>query len=158
VAFEDREHQGQGGWTTGQLLAALPGWLEETGAPDIVIFSSPGGNDGLQGLSFEEALANVNTIIDVLQEANPRVTILLGQPAPPKNGDAELLADLEAMQQNVPLIAAEQTTTTSLVIAVDLFTDFDPQAMIADNVHYNELGADFIATRLYKVLSGVLEP
>ena len=36
----DNDHEGRGGWTSGQILEELEGWLMETGAPDIVLFSS----------------------------------------------------------------------------------------------------------------------
>ncbi len=45
--FTEREHQGRGGLTSGQILEALPNWIDEAGIPDIVLFSSPAGNDGL---------------------------------------------------------------------------------------------------------------
>ena len=41
----DTDHQGKGGWTSGQILEDLAASLEKAGVPDIVLFSSPGGND-----------------------------------------------------------------------------------------------------------------
>ena len=32
----------------GQVLNGIGDWLTETGPPDIVLFSSPGGNDALE--------------------------------------------------------------------------------------------------------------
>lgn len=37
-----------------------------------------------------------------------------------------------------------------------MFTGFT-DGMLADNVHYNEIGAEFIATRYYDILEDVLE-
>jgi hypothetical protein len=53
-------------------------------------------------------------------------------------------------------IASQQSTSSSEVIAVDMYTGFT-DLMLADDVHYNESGADFIATRYYNVLSNILE-
>ena len=39
----DPDHQGCGGWTSGQILNSLESALLETGVPDIILFSSPGG-------------------------------------------------------------------------------------------------------------------
>jgi hypothetical protein len=108
----DRDHQGSAGWTSGQIRDALPGWLEEVGAPDIVIFSAPGGNDALEGLSFDNAVANVNAIIDRLQKANPEVAILIEKIAPTHSDmlddDSDLSEFLSRMQAGVPAIASDQ--------------------------------------------------
>ncbi|MEC8968871.1 MAG: hypothetical protein VX756_06960, partial [Bacteroidota bacterium] len=53
-------------------------------------------------------------------------------------------------------ISSDQTTSTSSVILVDMFTGFT-DAMLADDVHYNEIGAEFIATRYYNTLIPILQ-
>ncbi len=73
----DTDHEGRGGWTSGEILDGLDYWLNQTGAADIVLLSSPGGNDGLQGLPYSQAVSNINSIIDILQDNNPNVTIIL---------------------------------------------------------------------------------
>lgn len=154
----DRDHQGSAGWTSGQIREALPGWLEEVGAPDIVLFSSPGGNDALEELPFDDAVANVNAIIDQIQETDPNVTIVIEQMAPAKSnlmvGD---LADFfEQIRQEVSTIASAQTTGSSRVLAVDMFSDFSDD-LLADDVHYNQAGANFVADRYFDVLEDVFE-
>lgn len=154
----DEDHEGRGGWTSGQINANLEDWLSQTGAPDIVLFSSPGGNDGLQNLSYEEAIANINSIIDILQASNPSVTILIEKLAPATSDRmvGDLKTYFERMQEDVVTIATEQSTSSSQVIVVDMSTGFD-DSFLADDVHYNEAGAKFIADRYYEVLSQVLE-
>lgn len=154
----DLDHEGRGGWRSGQILEGLDGWLEQTGPPDIVLFSSPGGNDALQGWPYEQVIENVNAIIDVLQADNPNVTIIIEQLAP---GHSDImtgeLADYFAnIQQDVVTISQQQTTATSQVIPVDMATGFTDD-LLADDVHYNEDGAAFIAARYYDALVGVLE-
>ena len=157
----DQDHQGTGGWTSGQIREALPGWLEELGAPDIVILSAPGGNDALEGRSFDDAVANVNAIIDRLQEANPDVTILIEQIAPTHSDmlddDSNLSNFLSRMQAEVPTIATDQTSASSQVLAVDVATDFTNAYLVEDQVHYNEAGASFVADKHYAVLEDLLE-
>ena len=75
----DVDHEGRGGWTSADILNGLSEWLNMTGAPDIVLFSSPGGNDILNGSNYEQTLLNINAIIDLLQLTNPNVTILIEQ-------------------------------------------------------------------------------
>jgi hypothetical protein len=154
----DIDHEGRGGWTSGEILDGLNDWLNQTGPADIVLLSSPGGNDGLQGLPYSQAVSNINNIIDILQDNNPNVTIILEQMAPGRTDimSTELTGFFTQMQQEVLNIVANKTTTTSPVIAVDMFTGFN-DGLLADAVHYNEAGAEFIANRYYNVLANLLE-
>jgi lysophospholipase L1-like esterase len=154
----DVDHEGRGGWTSGQILAGIEGWLAETGAPDIVLFSSPGGNDALQGLSFDKALENINDIIDIIQTSNPNVTIIIEKMAPGQSFfTPDQIADyFDQIREDIENLAAEQTTSSSKVITVDMATGF-MDSFLADLVHYNEEGARFVAGRYYDVLVNVLE-
>jgi lysophospholipase L1-like esterase len=154
----DIDHEGIGGWTSAQILQALPNNLQETGAPDFVLFSSPGGNDALLGLPFNEAIDNINSIIDVLQNANPNITIIIELMAPGHSNmmTPELTTYFEQLQQGVVTICEEQTSSNSSVVAVDMYTGFS-DAYLADDVHYNVTGADFIAQRYYNLLATLLE-
>jgi len=68
----------------------------------------------------------------------------------------ELTDFFEQMQQEVLNMTTGQTTSNSQVLSVDLFTGFNND-LLADDVHYNESGADFIANRYYNVLVNILE-
>ena len=154
----DIDHEGRGGWTSDDILSGLNGWLSQTGTPDVVLFSSPGGNDALQGLPYSQAVSNINSIIDILQADNPNITIIVEQMAPGRSDimTPELTDFFNQMQSEVLNIAASQTTATSQVIAIDMFTGFN-DGLLADDVHYNEAGAEFIANRYYNVLINILE-
>lgn len=154
----DGDHEGRGGFTSGQILSGLESWLEQTGAPDIVLFSSPGGNDALQEMSYEKALSNTEAIIDILQNANPKVTILIEQMAP-AHSDAmtsNLSNWMDKMQKDLPNIANAKSTASSNIVVVNMHTDFK-DSYLADDVHYNEAGAEFVAARYYEVLKAWLE-
>jgi lysophospholipase L1-like esterase len=154
----DVDHEGRGGWTSGQILNDIKYWLAETGAPGIVLFSSPGGNDTLQNLPYDQTLSNINGIVDALQNANPEVTILIEQLAPARSDlmTTELINYFNKFKRDVLAIAAENATTSSKVIAVDMFTGFT-DCFLADDVHYSEAGADFVASRYYEVLENILK-
>ena len=154
----DTDHEGRSGWTSGQILEGLEEWLSETASVDIVLLSSPGGNDALEGLPYSEAVSNINAIVDILQSYNPNITIIIEQLAPGRSDimTIELTEFYEQMQQDVLTISENQTTTISKVIGVDMFTDFN-DGFLADDVHYNEAGAEFIANRYYNVLLSVME-
>ena len=154
----DIDHEGRGGWTSGQILDGIGDWLTETGPPDIVLFSSPGGNDALEQLSYSEAVSNINSIIDVIQSSNPNCIIIIEQMAP---GHSEIMTSELAnfwnqIQEEVLDIAENKTTINSQVIAIDMFTGFGDN-FLADDVHYNEDGAKFISDRYYKTLINLLD-
>ena len=69
---------------------------------------------------------------------------------------AELTNYINDLHQDMILIASNKTTSTSEIIAIDMFTGFT-DAMLADDVHYNELGAKFIADKYYAVLVNLLQ-
>jgi lysophospholipase L1-like esterase len=123
-----------------------------------VLFSSPGGNDALKGLPYDQAISNINEVIDAIQAANPEVTVIIEQLAPARTDLAtpELAAYMEQLRQDVLTIATDQTTATSQVIPVDMYTGFS-DAFLADDVHYNEAGARFIADRYYTLLVDILQ-
>ncbi|NGZ89850.1 GDSL-type esterase/lipase family protein [Psychroflexus maritimus] len=154
----DIDHEGRGGWTSGDILQGLNDWLSQTGSPDFVLFSSPGGNDILNEQDYNQTISNVNAIIEALQSNNPNVTIIIEQPAQGHSDfmTTEFTNAFNQIRQDVLTIATNQTTTSSKVIAVDMFTGFN-NSHLADEVHYNEAGAKFIATRYYNVLINVLE-
>ena len=154
----DCDHEGRGGWTSADILEELYNWLSQTGPPDFVLFSSPAGNDALEGLSYIQALSNINDIIDIIQEFNPNTTIIIEQMAPARSDimTSELTGFLEQMKKDVVAIADSKTTSKSEVIAIDMYSDFN-DSLLADDVHYNENGAKFIAERYFNVLVNVLK-
>jgi lysophospholipase L1-like esterase len=123
-----------------------------------VLFSSPAGNDGLQNLPYNQAISNIEAIIDALQNANPNITIIIEQLAPARTAimTPELTNYFNQLIQDVLTIASEKSTSSSQVIAADMFTDFT-DSLLADDVHYNEAGANFIASRYYTILQNILE-
>jgi len=154
----DGDHEGRGGWTSADILEELYYWLSITGPPDFVLFSSPAGNDALEGLSYTQAVNNINGIIDVIQEFNPNTTIIIEQMAPARSDimTSELTEFLEQMKEEVLNIAESKTTSKSEVIAIDMFSGFN-DSLLADDVHYNEDGAKFIAKRYFDLLVNFLK-
>tara|TARA_Y100000385_G_scaffold289129_1_gene357647 strand:+ start:107 stop:841 length:735 start_codon:yes stop_codon:yes gene_type:complete len=154
----DFDHEGRGGWTSGQILQQLEVGILETGVPDIVLFSSPGGNDALENLSYEETTKNIYAIIELLQSLNPNITILLEQMAPAHSNimDEDLSNYLSDLHEDMFWAANEYSSYSSQVIVVDMYTGF-LDSMLADDVHYSPSGAYFVAERYYQVLETVLQ-
>ena len=154
----DNDHEGRSGWTSEQIKNNIADWLVEVDEIDIVLFSSPGGNDAIDGVPIEDILQNVNLIIDEIQMHNPNITILIEKMAPAKSSymTENLTAVFEQMKIEVDEFARIKTTATSKVIAVDMFTGFKDDFLI-DDLHYNLEGARFIAARYYENLVPFLQ-
>lgn len=154
----DRDHEGRGGITSGGIRDEIDLWLNEAGAPDVVLFSSPGGNDDLTEVTYEDVIANINAIVDAIQSVNPNATIIIEQAAPPRSDGLtpEFLANYNRILEDVVTIASEQTTSTSSVLTVDMATGFN-DSFLTDDVHYSEAGAVFIANRYYEALENLLQ-
>ena len=154
----DPDHQGKMSWTSEEIFEELESILHETGYPDIVLFSSPGGNDILDGLPYEKVVENINGIIDIFQNRNPEIVILIEQLAPGKTSfmTPELTAIFDQAVLDVETIAQEQSNDDSQVIPVNMYDGFQDR-YLSDDIHYNEEGAKFIAERYYEVLQTVLE-
>lgn len=154
----DIDHEGRSGWTSGQIATELDNWLNQVGAPDIVLFSSPGGNDALLNLPYETIIYNINQIIDTLQAKNPNVTIIVEQLAPVRSTEMtpELTILFNQIQEDIITIANNQSTSNSKVITVDIASGFN-DSFYSDNIHYNHLGAQFVAQQYFSVLANELK-
>lgn len=154
----DPHHEGHSGWTSAQLLADAPNWTALVDTPDIVLFSSPGGNDAIDGLSYESAIANVEDIIEEFQTLNPKITVVIEKMAPGHSfvmigalGDYH-----ERLLNELDSLAGLWSTSDSQVLTVDMATGFTDD-MLADPIHYNQDGATFIANKYYDALTPLLE-
>lgn len=154
----DRDHQGMAGWTSGDIREAMSLWLDQTGQADIVLLSAPGGNDALENLPFNQASENILAIIEEIRQVNPEVSVIIEKMAPGRSTimTPELNGYIEDLHTEVDRIASEFSTPESRIIPVDMFTGFS-DAMLADDVHYNEEGARFVARRYMEVLIDVLQ-
>jgi hypothetical protein len=154
----DNEHEGRGGWTAALINENIESWLTAVGDVDIVLFSSPGGNDALDGADFEGIVANINSIIDKIQAHNSNITIIIELLAPGKTSfmTEEYTLLFAQMRTAIIQIASSHTTATSEVVVVDMATGFT-DGMLADDIHYNQAGAAFIAERYYDKLVPFLD-
>lgn len=93
------------GETTAGGLSRLPALLEKH-QPRVLLIAL-GGNDGLRGLSLENARTQLSTMIDRGKASGAQV-LLIGMRLPPNYGgyakDFEALFPTLARQKNVPLV------------------------------------------------------
>lgn len=156
----DNDHEGRSGWTAKEIRYGLPYWTDGELIPDIVLYSSPGGNDILQGEDLNEILENIEAIIGILQHINPSITIIIEKMAPGTTEfmqQEDLVTVFNQLSEEIPNIAASFSTSTSSIIVVDMYSNFD-DSMLADDVHYNKKGSKFIAKRYYNELKEIMIP
>lgn len=153
----DPQHQGQSGFTSGQILADLDNNLARIGNPDIVIFSSPGGNDIQNEIPLRIVKSNIRAIVSHLQSKNPNVTVILEKMAPGHSStmDEETTYYYEALLEEVELIQKQLSSHNSNVYTADMATGFTDD-LLDKAAHYNKEGAEFIAARHFEVLEEIL--
>ena len=142
----DVDHEGSRGYESEDVLSAIDEVLQNIQTPNIVLLSI-GGNDLLDGGNPpSEPISNINLLVDKLQAHNPAITIFIEQIAPANDATMtmNLTTKINEFNSKIVLLASSLTTSSSKVIALDMNTNFD-ESYLADDVHYNELGAKFIA-------------
>jgi lysophospholipase L1-like esterase len=153
----DANHQGIGGYTTYDVLFELPNVLSTIGTVDIVLLGI-GGNDALNegSSSIPNAIENINSIIELIQSNNPQVLILIEQIAPGLNSmmTSDLTQALTMFNNDIEVLASNLTTPSSNIIAVDMSYEWQ-DAYLADDVHYNSIGAEVVATRYSNALKTI---
>jgi len=142
----DNDHEGSGGFESEDVLANIDEILTTIASPDIVLLSI-GGNDLLDGGNPpSEPISNIVELVGILQTHNSNITIFLERIAPANNETmtSSLTNKLNDFNSQIVSIANSLTSNTSKVIALDMNTNFN-ESYLADDVHYNEAGAKFIA-------------
>ena len=156
-SFFDSDHEGRSGCTSQEIADSLESWLFLTGSPQIVLFSSPGGNDILLNTPYHQILSNIISIIETFQSNNPDVTIIIEQMAPAHSDlmSEEIKDQIEKLKIDLERLATFYSTASSKVIAVDMYSGFQDD-YLADDLHYNAQGARFIAQKYYHALRSTL--
>ncbi len=142
----DNDHEGSGGFESEDVLANIDEILATIANPDIVLLSI-GGNDLLDGGNPpSEPITNIVELVEKLQAHNSNITIFLEEIAPANSETmtSSLTTNLNDFNSQIVTIADSLTNSSSKVIALDMNSNFN-ESYLADDVHYNEAGAKFIA-------------
>ncbi len=151
----DRDHEGIGGIESEGVLNNLEEVLLQSNHLDAVLLCI-GGNDLLGGDDPQTVIDNIGLIIEEIQNRFPNIIILLEQIAP---GNNEIMTNdftqkLSEFNDLIYNTASTYSNQSSSVIAVDMSTNFN-ENLLADDVHYNQDGAVFIAEQYYSSISTV---
>ncbi|WP_452225866.1 SGNH/GDSL hydrolase family protein [Lacinutrix cladophorae] len=153
----DPDHEGIGGFKSEDVLENIEEVMDDAGTPDVVLLGI-GGNDLVRGIPVEEIIDNINQTIDILQNSNANITIFLERIAPGRSNvmTPDGIIAYNSYLEQLATIALEQTNEASKIILVDMSTNWTDDYM-ADNLHYNELGAKEIADRYFEAIVENLE-
>jgi lysophospholipase L1-like esterase len=148
----DQDHEGHWGWRVDEILSQLSSWTRSS-RPDIVLVHL-GTNDIAQGQSIDSTVQELRSLVQVLRQVNPRVTVLLAQIIPLWGSEARM----QQLNQKIAQLAQELNTEASRVLAIDQFTGFDPVTGqdTYDGCHPNERGERHLADRWFAGLKQVL--
>jgi len=153
----DKNHAAVGGYTTKNVLTTLDATLADIEVPDVILMGI-GGIDLIRSNSYEEAVNNIHGIIDILQDHNPDITIFMEQIAPAISDiyNEENILLFEGFNNAIVTISEERTTEDSKVIAVDMAEGWQ-DLFLADDLHYNAIGAKVVANRYFNALEEHVE-
>ena len=151
----DRDHEGIGGIESEEMLNNIEEVLLQSNHLDAVLLCI-GGNDLLGGDNPQTVIDNIGLIIDEIQNRFPNIIIFLEQIAPGNNeimtyNFTQKLSEFNDLIYNT---ASTYSSQNSSVIPVDMSTNFN-ENLLADDVHYNQDGAVFIAEQYYSNISTV---
>ena len=158
----DQDNEGHGGYSSDEILHGVkddrwePGYLAEwtLGYNYDLVLLLVGTNDVLHGVPTNQTVVNLEKIIKVLRQKNPKVTIFMGT-LPPASYYRQSLIDLN---QEIVRIAERSSTPESRVIVVDQYYGYDG---VKDNqpptyVHPDESGEKKIAKNWYDAITPYL--
>lgn len=123
----------------------IPG--KNTPIPDMVLMHL-GTNDLIKGHSTDQIKSDLEALIDVFRNYNPKVIILVAQIIP--CNIAPYIAqcnNIPALNAVIPSIATDKNTADSPVLIVDQYTGFSVSGDLFDGIHPNSSGDQKIAAR-----------
>ncbi len=119
--------------------------------PDVLILAL-GGNDGLRGIPAKTIQANLETMIDIAREKNPKVKILLaGMQMPPNYG-----GDYTKQFQAVYPAVAKKKKVQLIPFLLEKVGGI-PEMNLPDRIHPTAKGHIIIAETVWKTLRPVLQ-
>lgn len=146
----DQDHEGHWGWRVDEVLAQIDRWTQDA-KPDIVLIHL-GTNDILGGQSFDSTIAELQKLIQIMRQRNPRLKILLAQLIPSSSGEALT----QQFNERIVRLARSLNTEESPVVTVDQFSGFDAKQDTYDGLHPNESGEQKMASRWFQALEKML--
>jgi acyl-CoA thioesterase I len=146
----DQDHEGHSGWTADKMGLYARDFAQQANA-DIVLVHL-GTNDILRGHTNASTRKDLKKVINQLRLANPQVVILLAEIIPIAGKETQV----QNLNSRIRTLAAEVSSTTSPVIAVDQHTGFSVSSDLYDGVHPSQSGYAKMADQWFATLGSLL--
>ncbi|GAA2798369.1 GDSL-type esterase/lipase family protein [Kribbella solani] len=147
----DRDHEGHGGWTIGQIQGSVTGWLT-TYRPDVITLQI-GTNDMYDDASAGAAPGKLSTLLDTITATLPGVKLFVA--SIPQLADPNHYARVAAFNYTIPGIVAAKAAAGKQVRYVDANSGLFQPYEFVDMWHPNYGAASKAAIRWYGALTGV---
>jgi lysophospholipase L1-like esterase len=146
----DLNHEGHAGWRADQIVPYVSLWAQ-TYQPDIVLIHL-GTNDLKQ--TIDSTILDLEAIVDILREANPRVNICLAQLIPTQN--AIINTTIQELNLSIAELGLSKDSTQSPLLVVDFYSDYDAMVNNWDRLHPNSTGEEVMASRWFAAIETLL--
>ncbi len=137
----DMDHEGRWGWRADEVDDAVAVSAQSL-QPDVALVHL-GTNDVLQGQQNSETLADLESLVTVLQEVSPATTILVAQIIP--CGFPLCTTKVPALNDGIASLS-DLSTDESTVIVVDMETGYGLDKL-RDGIHPDAAGDELMASR-----------
>jgi lysophospholipase L1-like esterase len=135
----DADHEGHGGYTSGQIANNVYGWL--VAHPAKVVLLHIGTNDLDPPLDPITLTANVEDILDEIDRYSPDVTVILARIIDTQSHDP----NVQLYNSNVVAMAENRIANGDKIIIVDQESALNYATDMADDLHPNAAGYNKMA-------------
>ena len=146
----DLDHEGHWGWEANEIAHSLPTWLESYTA-DIALVHL-GTNDFNRGEPIPHTLNDLDSVLSLLRQSNPDITILLAKIVPIR------FKSTRKFNNALGEWASTKSTPRSKLILVDQYTNYYSLFYNYDRYHPNSWGEEKMANQWFDALSAILKP
>ena len=149
----DNEHEGISGATSSLILSRVRAFDADNVA-DVILLGI-GGNDISNGnVRIQQIINNIRLIILQLKELYPESMIIVEQIAPGKSQfmTERLSNDLANFNKRLGILIHALSRFNRQLFTVDMSRDWS-DTYLADDIHYNDTGAQVVADRYFTIIS-----
>jgi lysophospholipase L1-like esterase len=161
----DRDHEGHFAWSADEIIRGrnydngsgsgrLQDWLTEYDV-DIALIHL-GTNDAFMQQDNQTTSKELESIVSLLREDNPRVIILLARLIPTTR-TAQDTKSVVSLNESIARLSKTLGTADSPVILVDQYDGFDAETDLYDKVHPNARGEEKMAEKWFDAIQRALK-
>ena len=148
----DKDLQAKSGTIVSDLTAGdFAGWFQAH--PPQIVLAHFGGADLLANMPVSGIIKGYTLALEQARLVTPQVRFMIAKHTPQNSGSS--VPELSAATVTW---AAQNTTPSSPVTVVDLYTGLDTASDTSDGVHLNVAGSEKVASRWFAALEPLFKP